>query len=83
MKTANDLHKLLQSQQSDSAKAVDTWLEDVVFPKFTHNRQGFEAPEGLSTNEVVSLLQVRGFGVTSHSGYQGNFVYISIPPQGE
>lgn len=83
MKTANDLHKSLQVKQSDSAEAVDTWLEDVVFPKFAHNKQGFEVPNGLSTSEVVSLLQVRGFSVTSHSGYQGEFVYISIPPQGK
>lgn len=83
MKTAQDLYNLLKLRQSDSAKIVDTWLEEVVFPKFTTNKQGFEVPQGVSTNEVVALLQVRGFSVTSHSGYQGEFVYISIPPQGE
>lgn len=83
MKTAQDLHELLQTRQSETAKAVDTWLEDVVFPKFTHNSQGFEVPKGLSTDKVVDLLQERGFSVTSYAGHQGRFVYITIPPQGE
>jgi hypothetical protein len=56
MKTARDLHNLLKLRQSDSAKIVDTWLEEVVFPKFTANKQGFEVPQGVSTNEVVALV---------------------------
>ncbi len=83
MKTAKDLHNLLKLKQSDKNAIIDTWLEKEVFPKFTNNRQGFSIPEGVSLSETEELLKARGFSVTTYSGYQGSFVYITIPPQGE
>tara|TARA_R100000541_G_C1897352_1_gene84066 strand:+ start:84702 stop:84953 length:252 start_codon:yes stop_codon:yes gene_type:complete len=83
MKTAKDLENLLKLKQSDKNTIIDTWLEKEVFPKFTHNKQGFSIPEGVSLSETEELLKVRGFLVKTYSDYQGSFVYLSIPPQGE
>lgn len=83
MKTAKDLENLLKLKQSDKNFIIDIWLKKEVFPKFTHNKQGFSIPEGVSLSETEELLKVRGFLVTTYSGYQGSFVYLSIPPQGE
>lgn len=83
MKTAKDLHNLLRLKQSGKNEIIDAWLEDEVFPKFTHNKQGFSIPEGVSLSEVEQLLGARGFSVTTHHDHQVSFVYITIPPQGE
>ncbi len=83
MKTAKDLNNLLKLKQSDKNSIIDNWLEKEVFPKFTNNKQGFSIPEGVSLSETEELLKVRGFSVTTYSGHQGSFVYLSIPPQGE
>ncbi len=83
MKTAKDLHNLLKLKQSGKNEIIDNWLENEVFPKFTHNKQGFSIPEGVSLSEVEQLLGVRGFSVKTHCDHQGSVVYITIPPQGE
>lgn len=83
MKTASDLHSFLKLKESDKSKLVDKWLEEEVFPKFSHNGQGFDVPSGITSLEIKDLLSVRGFSVETLSDYQGNFVYITLPPQGE
>lgn len=37
----------------------------------------------LSQKEFVGMLEQRGFLVETSSSYQGFFVFLSIPPQGD
>lgn len=84
--TAKDLNEHLKNKSEEKQKAVDSWLRDVVFPKFESNNQGFEvylSKLKMSQSEFKELLEQRGFLVETSSSYQGFFVFISIPPQGD
>jgi hypothetical protein len=83
MITATDLIKHIELKNSDKSKLIDDWLQSTVFPKWSRNGDGFTTPKGISNSEIENLLNVRGFVVTTHSSYQGNFVYISLPPQND
>lgn len=80
MVTANDLRKYIKDKEESIEDKVDKWLKDVVFPRFTVDGSGFEVPEWTTRGELEKLLGKRGFSTTSHCGYQGSFVYISLPP---
>lgn len=86
MLTAKDLSEYIKNKSEEKQKAVDSWLRDVVFPKFDSNNQGFEvylSKLKLSQKEFVEMLEQRGFLVETSSSYQGFFVFLSIPPQGK
>ncbi len=84
--TAKDLNELLKNKSEEKQKVIDSWLRDVVFPKFEANNQSFEVSLSklkMSQREFKDLLQQRGFLVETMTSYQGFFVFLSIPPQGE
>lgn len=83
MKTAKDLNDLLKLKESDLNNEVDNWLEEEVFPNFKDNHQGFEIPSYIQPSAMESLMKTRGFDVSLNCDYQGNVIYIAIPPQGE
>lgn len=84
MITANDLREhLLTLTNSDKSEMIDSWLKSTVFSKWKGDKSGYEIPDGVSCGEIETLLSLRGFHVTTYSGYQGSFVYISLPSQGE
>lgn len=83
MLTVEDYLKYKETVNQESQNACDEWLENTVFPKFTNNGCGFECPTFAAPLDVVRMLRQRGWEVRCDSGYQGTFVYLSIPEQGK
>jgi hypothetical protein len=83
MFTAKDFQKTLDDNESELGEKVDQWLQTEVLPGYRGAGHGEEVPEWTDTETLVRLLRLRGFDVTSHRGYQGSFVYITVPPQGK
>ena len=84
MVNADDLRQYLKAQREDIESKVDQWLKEEVFPNFKDGQcLGREVPKWITTTSLVRILDRRGFDVTSHVGYKGSFVYISLPPSGE
>ena len=85
MKTVKDFLKYKEYMSQTKQQKCDEWLENIVFPKFavTGNGTGFTCPNFATMNEVVLMLRQRGWEVKDYTGYQGSFLYLSIPPQGE
>lgn len=85
MLTVKDFLKYKEDVSQDKQEKCDDWLERVVFPKFavTGDGSGFDCPPFATLKEVELMLQQRGWVVKTHSGYQGSFIYLSLPPQGE
>lgn len=82
MITVKDLVAYQKMTDSEESKKVDEWLKIKVFPTFKPNG-GYEVPSWCTSTKLKSQLEARGFSVTTHSGHQGSFVYLIIPPQGE
>lgn len=83
MITAENFRERLKIVESEKSKVLDMWLESVVLPSFTGNDQILLKPKGLTLQEAITLLKVRGFEATSLTEYEESFVYISLPPKGE
>lgn len=85
MFTARDMHMLIQNNLSAKGVIIDTWLKEVVLPsKIRGGYEGaFDCPSGINLVEAEELLLLRGFDVTTWADYQGSFISIKIPPQGE
>ena len=83
MLTAKDLYNQINLVTFTKSKIIDTWLSEIVFPKFRENGQGFYCPDGVSLSEAKTLLQHRGFSVETLYHYEGAFIYITIPAQEE
>lgn len=83
MITAADLPKYIELNNSAKSKIVDDWLQTTVFPRWGDNVSGFRIPTGVRISEIEGLLRVRGFLTKAHSGYKGDFVYITLPPQND
>lgn len=81
MLTVKDYLLYKESTTSELQNKVDEWLMTEVFPNHKDNA-GYECPEWIKLGILKTMLEQRGWSVTTHSGYQGNFVYLSVPPQG-
>lgn len=61
-------------------EALDKWLKDVVLPVAMVDGelrgQGFKKPKGF--NNIKDSLECRGFKVTTYSGHDGDFIYLSL-----
>lgn len=80
MITVKDYLEYKYSIDAGLQEKVDYWLKTVVFPEF-HDHKGYGVPSWIFTHQLKLLLEQRGWNVTTHSDFQGNFVYLSIPPQ--
>lgn len=83
MLTVKDYLQYKESVTSEKQQKCDEWLQQQVFPKFSGNGFGIECPNWAGLTEMQLMLEQRGWSVTTHSGYQGSFLYLSFPPQGE
>ena len=85
MFTAKDMHEAIQDNSNLKGDIVDVWLQDVVLPSKLKRgfESAFECPEEVTLQELEVMLKVRGFYVKTWEDYQGSFVSVKIPPQGE
>jgi hypothetical protein len=85
MFTAKDMYEVLKDKESNKGDIIDSWLQEVVLPKhsLTGYNSSYNCPKGVSLCEAESLLKARGFSVTTFGGYQGDFITLTLPPQGD
>lgn len=85
MYTAKDMYNDLKLQESEKGHIIDKWLQEVVLPKrsLTGYNSGYDCPKGVTLAEAENLLKLRGFSVKTWGDHQGNFIALTIPPQGE
>lgn len=85
MYTAKDMYEDLKLKETGKGELVDKWLKEEVLPSrtLTGYNSGYTCPDGITLSELEKMLELRGFTCKTWSDYQGNFVSIEIPPQGE
>lgn len=79
MYDVNQFKKDLDDGKAHLGAKVDNWVKDHVLPDF-RNHNGYEVPDWIGLGDLVRMLEQRGFLVNYYSGYQGSYVYISLPP---
>ena len=85
MYTAKDMYNDLKLQELKKGHIIDKWLQEVVLPTRSLSEYNSECacPEGVTLAEAENLLKLRGFAVKTCSDYQGSYISLTIPPQGE